>query len=124
MKEDWIRTDSDSSQYCKINSDGTYSFIEKVWLDTCKGDPGYPDKEYTVKTALIDLDDYTEHEKECNICGYYDSLEALREIYKEDSDQIIAECIFEEMTDGSASTTEMLTEKEADDYIQKYISER
>lgn len=59
-----------------------------------------------------------------NICGYYDSLEALREIYKEDSDQIIAECIFEEMTDGSASTTEMMTEKEADDYIQKYISER
>lgn len=124
MKEDWIRTDSDSSQYCKINSDGTYSFIEKVWLDTYKEDPGYPDKPYTVKTALVDLNDYTEHEKECNICGYYDSLEALREIYKEDSDQVIAECIFEEMTDGSASTTEMMTEKEADDYIQKYISER
>lgn len=124
MREEWIRTDSDCSQYCKVNSDGTYSFIEKVWLDTCKGDLGYPDKSYTVKTALVDLDDYTEHEKECNICGYYDSLEALREIYKEDSDQIIAECIFEEMTDGSASTTEMMTEKEADDYIQKYISER
>ena len=124
MKEDWIRTDSDSSQYCKVNSDGTYSFKEKVWLDTCKRDPGYPNKEYTVKTAFVDLDDYTEHEKECNICGYYDSLEALREIYKEDSDQIIAECIFEEMTDGSASTTKMMTEKEADEYIQKYISER
>lgn len=36
----WICTDSDCSQYCKVNSDGTYSFIEKVWLDTCKGDPG------------------------------------------------------------------------------------
>lgn len=124
MKEDWIRTDSDCSQYCKINSDGTYNFIEKVWMDTCNGDPGYPNKEYTVKTAFVDLDDYTEHEKECNICGYYDSLEALREIYKEDSDQVIAECIFEEMTDGSASTTGMMTEKEADDYIQKYILER
>ena len=124
MREEWICTDSDNSQYCKINSDGTYSFIEKVWLDICKGDPGYPDKKYTVKTALVDLDDYTEYEKECNISGYYDSIEELREIYKEDSDQIIAECIFEEMTDGSASTTEMMTEKEADDYIQKYISER
>ena len=30
MKEEWICTDSDCSQYCKINSDGTYSFIEKV----------------------------------------------------------------------------------------------
>ena len=48
----------------------------------------------------------------------------LKEIYGDYSDQIIAECIFEEMTDGSASTTEMMTEKEADDYIQKYISER
>ena len=124
MRKDWICTDSDCSQYCKVNSDGTYSFIEKVWLDICKGDPGYPDKEYTVKTALVDLNDYTEHEKECNISGYYDSIEALREIYKEDSDRIIAECIFEEMTDGSALTTEMMTEKEADEYIQKYISER
>lgn len=124
MREEWICTDSDCSQYCKINSDGTYSFIEKVWLDICKGDPGYPDKKYTVKTALVDLNDYTEYEKECNISGYYDSIESLREIYGDDSDQIITECIFEEMTDGSASTTEMMTEKEADDYIQKYISER
>ena len=124
MRKEWVCTDSDSSQYCKINSDGIYNFIEKVWLDICKGDPSYPDKKYTVKTALVDLNDYTDHEKECNICGYYDSIESLREIYGDDSDQIIAECIFEEMTDGSASTTEMMTEKEADDYIQKYISER
>lgn len=124
MKEDWIRTDSNCSQYCKINSDGTYSFIEKVWLDTCKGDPGYPDKEYTVKTALVDLNDYSEKEKEVNVSGYYDSLKALRKFYTDDSDQVIAECIFEEMTDGSASTTGTMTEKEADEYIQKYISER
>lgn len=124
MREEWICTDSDSSQYFKLNSDGTYNFIEKVWLDTCKGDPGYPDKSYTVKTALIDLNDYTEKEKEINVSGYYDSLETLRKFYTDDSDQVIAECIFEEMTDGNALTTEMMTEKEADEYIQKYISER
>lgn len=39
MREEWVCTDSDSSQYSKINSDGAYSFIEKVWLDICKGDP-------------------------------------------------------------------------------------
>lgn len=124
MREEWICTDSDCSQYCKINSDGTYSFIEKVWLDTCKEDPGYPYKHYTVKTALIDLNDYSEEEKEINVSGYYDSLESLMEFYTDYSDQVIAECIFKEMTDGSASTTEMMTEKEADEYIQKYISER
>lgn len=124
MREEWICTDSDCSQYCKINSDGTYNFIEKVWLDICKGDPGHPDKHYTVKTALVDLNDYSEEEKEVNVSGYYDSLKALREFYTDDSDQVIAECIFEEITDGSASTTGMMTEKEADEYIQKYISER
>ena len=51
MKKEWVCTDSDSSQYRKDNSDGTYYFIEKVWLDTCIGDEGYPDKEYTVKSA-------------------------------------------------------------------------
>ena len=41
------------------------------------------------------------NEKECNISGYYDSIESLREIYDDYSDQIIAECIFEEMTDAA-----------------------
>ncbi len=122
MKNLWFCTDT--WQYCKINFDGTYNFIERVWLDIVEVNKNYPDKCYIVKTALIDLNDYTEEEKECNVSGYYDSLESLREIYGEDSNQIIAECIFEEMCDSYASTTEMMTENEANEYIKKYISER
>ena len=63
MEEKWVCTDLDSSQYRKINADSTYIFIEKVWLDICEGDEGYPDKEYTVKSVWIDLNDYSDYEK-------------------------------------------------------------
>lgn len=121
MKKEWVCTDSDSSQYRKDNSDGTYYFIEKVWLDTCIGDEGYPDKEYTVKSAWIDLSDYTDYEKECAISGYYESFDEMYEKYGMYIEDIIAECIFEKMTDGSATTYGIMTEEAADDFIQKYI---
>lgn len=124
MKNEWLCTDNDSSQYYKLNEDGTYDFIEKVWLDTCDGDEGYPDKEYTVKTAWIDLKDYDTHDRECAISGYYDSLEKVYEIYEDAAERIIVECIFEEMCNGECSTHGMMTETEADEFIQKYISER
>lgn len=122
MEEKWVCTDLDSSQYRKINADSTYIFIEKVWLDICEGDEGYPDKEYTVKSAWIDLNDYSDYEKECAISGYYESMDDIYEQYGMDIKDIIAECIFEEMNDGSATTYGMMTEKEADEFIQKYIT--
>ena len=113
MDNKWFCTDGSCSQYCKINKDGTYNFIEKVWLDTCEGDEGYPDKEYTVKSAWIDLNDYDIHDRECAISGYYNSLEEAYEIYGD----------FEEMCNGECSTYGMMTETEADEFIQNYIKE-
>lgn len=120
---EWICTDNDSLQHIRENDDGTYNCIEMVWLDTCEGDEGYPDKEYVVKTALIDLNDYTEEEKEIAVSGYYESLNDLKEVYGEESNSIIIECIFEEMTDGSATTYGMMTKVEAENFIKKYIEE-
>lgn len=62
-------------------------------------------------------------EKEIAISGYYDSLDALYTEYEDASEQIIAECIFEEMTDGSASTYGMMTREEAEKFVKKYIKE-
>lgn len=120
---EWICIDTDSSQYCKDHGRGCYSFVEIVWLDTVKGDPGYPDKEYTVKSAYIDLDDYNMAEKEIAISGYYDSLDAVYTEYEDAAEQIIAECIFEEMTEGSATTYGMMTKEEAEKFVKKYIEE-
>lgn len=119
----WFCTDTDSLQYCKEHGNGKYSFVEIVWLDAVEGDPGYPDKEYTVKSAYIDLDDYDDNEREIVISGYYDSLDAVYTEYEDGADQIIAECIFEEMTDGSATTYGMMTREEAENFVKKYIEE-
>lgn len=75
-----------------------------------------------MKSALIDLNDYSDYEKECAISGYYESMNDVYEQYGMDTEDIIAECIFEEMNDGSATTYGMMTEKEADKFIQKYIT--
>ena len=120
---EWFCTDTDSYQYCRDNGNGKYSFVEIVWLDTVEGDPGYPDKEYTVKAAYIDLNDYDEKEREIAICGYYDSLDVVYTEYEDGAEQIIAECIFEEMTDGSATTYGMMTREEAEEFVKKYIEE-
>ena len=125
MDSKWVCTDNDSLQHYKKIDERSYIFIEKVWLDIVEGDQGYPNKEYTVKTAFVDLNDYTRKEYEIAISGYYDSLEELETLYTEsesDLDQIIAECIFEEMNDGSATTHGMMTEEEANTFIEKYIS--
>lgn len=121
----WICTDNDSLQHLRKNDDGTYNCIEIVWLDTCEGDEGYPDKEYVVKTALIDLNDYTEEDMEIAISGYYpdSTLSELKEEWGDSLDQLIVECIFEEMTEGSASVHGMMTRAEAENFIKKYIEE-
>ena len=122
MRE-WFCTDTDSFQHCKEHGNGKYNFVEIVWLDTVEGDSGYPDKEYTVKSAYIDLTDYNMSEKEIAISGYYDSLDAVYAEYEDAAEQIISECIFEEMTDGSATTYGMMTKEEAENFVKKYIEE-
>ena len=125
----WYCSDDDCLQYCRENADGTFSFIEKLYYGTCNGDEGYPDKSYLVKTATIDLKNYTQGMMEIYISGYYSSLDEIRETYGNASNQIIAECIFEGDFGEFGSNcdcwlSDMMTENEADDFIKKYISER
>lgn len=118
---EWFMTDDSCLQYCRYNSDDTYDFIEMVCLGTCKGDSGYPNKEYTVKTATINLNDYSDYDKECAISAYYHSFDEIYETYGMDMEQIIAECIFEGMTEGVCQTYGMMTEAKATKFIEDYI---
>jgi hypothetical protein len=56
--------------------------------------PEYEDDKFI--ESYINLDNYTEEEIEEHISSYYNSVEEIIEIYGEDSDWIIAECIFEQ----------------------------
>lgn len=116
----WYCTDDDCMQYCKKNNERSFNFIEMVWLDVSKDDM-HSDKEYTVKSAWIDLNDYSEHDMECAISGYYKNLQEVRETYHEEAKQIIAECIFEQMY-GDCTTHGMMSKELAEEFIYNYIS--
>jgi hypothetical protein len=75
----FICTDHDNYQFVKKLSDTEFIVIED-------------NNEYE-----IDLNDYSEEQIKYNITAYYSSLEELKEIYGDDSNQIIAECIAEQM---------------------------
>ena len=87
--EDWKCTDLDNEQYGRFISDRIYEFKEKN-----RGLSEYDEDEFI--EIYVNLDNYTEGEIENHILAYYDSVEELIEIYGEDSEWIIAECIFEQ----------------------------
>lgn len=120
----WFITDDDCMQYCKQLSETEFQFIQIVWLDTCSGDKGYPDKEYTVMSAYVDLDLYDENSFACAASSYgYETIENMKKEYGDSFNQIMAECLFEDMTDGSCSTYGMMTKNEAKIFVNKYIEE-
>lgn len=63
----WYETDE--MQWCRKreNEERVYDFVQVVWLDTVEGDEGYPNKEYTVVTGRVYLNDYTDEDIEMEI---------------------------------------------------------
>lgn len=123
----WFCTDPDCMQHCKKISETEFRFIQAVWLDTCDGDLEAKNTKdesdnYGVCAGYIDLELYSEEDKECAIASYCYTMETIREIYKDAANQIIAECIFEDyclynnnLIDGVVSWDD------AEQIIQNYI---
>lgn len=89
MKAQWICTDLDNEQYGRQVDDRTFEFKEKN-----RGLDDYREDEFIEIT--VNLDHYTYREIEEHISPYYNSIEQLKSIYDDNSDWIIAECIFEQ----------------------------
>jgi hypothetical protein len=87
-QDNWICTDPYNKQYGRKIADGKYEFRERNRFHKIN-DEG---REIEI---TINLSDYSEKEIENHISAYYSSLDELKEIYGEDSEWIIAECIFE-----------------------------
>jgi len=99
----WTCTDPDNHQYGRKISPGVYQF--KEWIGGGKLDEKVEEtikKEFNMSGSweedTIVLANFTEDEILGHISGYYNSLEALKEIYGDDSEWIIAECIFEQQS--------------------------
>lgn len=124
-KTEWYCTDSDSLQYCNDLGDRRYEFVEVVCLDFTESNKESENGKYTVKSAYIDLNDYSLEDVEEAVSPYYGSLDEL--VYDntysdEERDELVAECIFEELTDGSATTYGIMTKEEAENFIEKYVT--
>ena len=95
MFTQWYETDPDCCQY--IRRDGSkYEMIQCVWLDTTEEDKKKGVHEYCITRIGIDLDDYSDEEKEIHLSSYGYTLQSVSEEYGHDVDSIIAECIMEE----------------------------
>ena len=112
----WIQTDSDCYQYCKKLNDNCYWYIELREV----GD--FENPFYWVYATQMDLEFYTDDEIADYITGYYDDVEQIREIYGDEANQIIAECIFECLPAIEHTfVKEMKFEADAIDFIHKFI---
>lgn len=91
MKEvnGWILIDIDCYQYCKKIDNNSYWYIELREV----GD--FENPFYLAYATQIDLEFYTDDEIANNVKWFYDDVEQIRDIYGNDANQIIAECIFE-----------------------------
>jgi hypothetical protein len=128
MKE-WFCTDPDCMQYCKKISGTEYKFIQAVWLDTCGDDKRAENAKdesdnYTVCTGYIDLDLYSDDDKEGSIWSYGYTMDYVKETYGNDANQIIAECLFEDecLTDSN-SISGIVSWDDAKKIIEKYMEE-
>lgn len=87
--EDWKCTDLDNDQWGRQLGDDLFEFKEKN-----RGLDEYEEDEFI--EIQIDLDGYTEEQKEEYISAYYDSIEDVKAQYGMQANWIIAECIFEQ----------------------------
>jgi hypothetical protein len=98
-KLEWTCTDPDNEQYGRKVSDGVFQF--KEWIGGAIAEKTIEelfDEPGSWEEDTIILANFNENEIREHISAYYSSLEELKEIYGDDSDWIIAECIFEQQS--------------------------
>lgn len=126
-RNNWFCTDSDCLQYCKKINETEYDFIQAVWLDDCEPRAKNAKDEsdnYAVCTGYIDLDLYSDDDKEGSISSYGYTMESVNEIYGDEANQIIAECLFEDdCLYENHSIAGVVSWNDAEQIVQKYIDE-
>lgn len=123
MFTSWYETDSDCCQY--IRNDGNiYEMVQAVWLDITEKEKKNELHEYCIVRIGINLDDYSDEEKEMHISSYGYTLESVTKEYEDGANDIIAECIMEEESLSDAYVIgEADSFEEAREKIEKIIKE-
>lgn len=110
---EWILTDDDCSQYVKQLDDTVFKLIQISSI-------GYDDEKAVYKET-IDLEDFDEDDIRQILYGFsYDGIEDVQNQYGDASNQIIAECLFEDRIYWLPHCFQG-TYQECEDYIKQYI---
>lgn len=119
----WYQTDYDCYQHIRKDGD-TYEIIQCLWLDMTEYDRKHGGCEYVIVNTAINLNDYSDEEKENYISSYGYDMNSVVEQYGDAATSIIAECILEEecMRDGCIIDTADSFE-EAQEKIEKHMKE-
>lgn len=97
----WVCTDPDNKQYCKKASEGHYHgkkladghYLFKELNPKYKLDPENECK--WIEEDII-LKAFTDDQINNHISAYYSSIDQIKELYGEDWELVVAECIFEQ----------------------------
>ena len=104
--QEWKLTDGDNFQYGRKVRDGVYEFKEFDRHNYTINVDDYPTEDIFIDSVFdnsefwedmtIVMSQYTDAQIREHVSSYYESLEALKEIYGDDWEWIVAECIFEQ----------------------------
>ena len=120
---DWICTDPDTHQYCKMIADYSWEFYELRHL--LRDTPNGIDETPVVCSGTINLYDYTLDEIWEVCSAYYDSFEDMVAIYGFRSAlQIMAECIFEQTQTRELDVYRLITDEQAIQMIQNRVTNK
>ena len=119
----WALTDSDCYQHIRCVN-GVYELVQFVWLDTTEQEKNDGLYEYCIVNATCNLNDYSEKDIEIYISSYGYTHESLIKEYGEDgANDLIAECILEEIClRDECIMYECNTKEECVEYINNFMN--
>lgn len=94
---EWTCTDPDMLQYCRvIVPRQIYEYLQVLFSK----EEDIEEAKYLLYSETVEVVNMTSQEKKYAIYGFYESIEQIKELYNEVTEQIIAECHFENNLQG------------------------
>lgn len=125
----WFPAGTEQMRIERWLGDRKFEIAEKQWLDITREDYGYPDHDYVVISATVDLADLSEEDIAdiIELNGLHIQVAELRKDgWFQDADLLVAEGWFEAHAVSDAYVVpyegeygELMTSEEADAYLKK-----
>ena len=125
MANTWINTFTDTeTQFMRHLGDRKYELIQTVWLDVCKGDEGFPDHNWVVVNAELDMAEVDSLSVAC-VEASYGMEDGWRDGKSQtEIDETLAPYIFDQNYISDENViADLLTKDEAEEFLQDCLYE-